>query len=246
VIDLHCHLLPGLDDGPASLAESVEMARGAVDSGTSVMVATPHIDHHWGVAPAEVPRRAALLSEALRSDGIELEVLTGGEIALSRMADLTAEELDGLRLGSGPYLLIEAPLEQAAGDFDMLLARIRGRGEEILLAHPERSPLFQREPERLMRLVQEGVLCSVTAGSITGRFGASVRELTLELLRAELVHNVASDSHDPERRPPGLGEALRAAELAIDGVAGQAAWLTRLAPAAIITGQPLPPKPALV
>jgi protein-tyrosine phosphatase len=245
VIDLHCHLLPGLDDGPPDIAGSLAMARAAVASGTTTMVATPHIDHRWNVRPREIARRASIVATALESEGIALELLTGGELDLSRLADLSAAELDELRLGNGPYLLVESSLSPTAGDFDMLILRIHERGEPILLAHPERSPLFQREPERLRQLVDAGVLCSITAGSIDGRFGQAVRSFTLDILREGLAHDVASDSHDAARRPPGIAAALGRAEPDLPGLAAQVGWLTELAPAAILAGAPLPPRPQL-
>jgi protein-tyrosine phosphatase len=245
VIDLHCHVLPGLDDGPETMMDALAMARAAAASGTTIMVATPHIDHHWRVDPADIVGCAAKLREALKQEDIELDVHTGGEIALSRMADLEREELDTLRLGGGPYLLLECPLSSTAGDFDVLLLKIHERGQPILLAHPERSPLFQREPERLQRLVGAGLLCSITAGSIRGQFGEHVRRFTLDILREGLAHDVASDCHDDLRRPPGLADLLRDAEPEIPGIAGQSDWLTRLAPAAILAGEALPPRPAL-
>src|SRR5439155_16993000 len=150
------------------MPEALAMAGAFVASGTSSLVATPHIDHTWRVRPQLIPPRAAALREALAAEGIELQISTGAEIALSRVADLTPDELSNLRLGAGPYLLLECPLTPVAGDFDELLLRIRSRGESIVLAHPERSPLFQQEPERLARLVEAGLLCSVTAGSISG------------------------------------------------------------------------------
>jgi protein-tyrosine phosphatase len=245
VIDLHCHVLPAVDDGPASVQEALAIARVAVASGTNTLVATPHIDHHWNVDPIDVRRRAGMLTEELGSEGIDLDIRTGGEIDLARLADLDPHELDAVRLGDGPYLLLESPLSPSAGDFDVLMLSIHSRGQPILLAHPERSPLFQSEPERLIRLVEEGLLCSVTAGSLRGQFGEHVRQFTLEMLREELVHDVASDCHDPARRPPGLGEALDDAAREIPGLDGQAEWLTRLVPAAILAGEPLPPRPPL-
>lgn len=245
MIDLHCHLLPGLDDGPTDVAGSLEMARAAVESGTTTMVATPHIDNRWGVRPREVARRAEDLASVLAGEGIALELLTGGELALSRLADLAPDELDEMQLGDGPYLLVESSLSPLAGDFDMLILRVLERGQPVLLAHPERSPLFQREPERLRRLVDAGVLVSITAGSIDGRFGTAVRRFTLEILREELAHDVASDSHDAARRPPGLAEALGRAEPELPGLARQSDWLTRLAPGAILAGDALPPRPPL-
>jgi protein-tyrosine phosphatase len=245
VIDLHCHVLPGLDDGPRGLQDALATARVAVASGTATLVATPHIDHHWNVDPIDVRRRAGILAQELGSEGIDLDIRTGGEIDLSRLADLDPREIDAVRLGDGPYLLLECPHSPSAGDFDALMLSIHARGQPIVLAHPERSPLFQSEPERLIRLVDAGLLCSVTAGSLRGQFGEQVRQLTLEMLREGLVHDVASDCHDPVRRPPGLSEALEDAGREIPGLDGQSEWLTRLAPAAILAGDPLPPRPSM-
>lgn len=245
MIDLHCHVLPGLDDGPANMHGALAMAQAALAAGTTMLVATPHIDHTWRVRPEAISQRASALREALEREGIELELQTGAEIALSRLADLSPAQLAELRLGEGPYLLMECPLEQTAGDFDELLLRIHGREQSIVLAHPERSPLLQQEPERLARLVEEGLLCSLTAGSIAGMFGGAVRRFSLELLRAGLVHDVSSDAHDHLNRPPRLGDALAAAEAELPGIGFQAEWLTTLAPAAILAGEPLPERPPL-
>jgi protein-tyrosine phosphatase len=244
-IDIHCHLLPGLDDGPGNMGEALAMAQVAVLAGTTHMVATPHIDQTWRVRPELIAARADALREALRGEGIPLQVSTGGEIALSRLVDLGGAELDGLRLGGGPYLLIECPLTPTAGDFDSLLLRFHARGEAIVLAHPERSPLFQQEPERLVRLVAAGMLCSLTAGSLTGTFGKTVRRFSIELLREGLVHDLCSDAHDHLGRPPGLSDALAAVEDELPGIDRRREWLTELAPAAILAGEQLPASPPL-
>jgi protein-tyrosine phosphatase len=243
VIDLHCHLLPGLDDGPRTMPEALALARRAAADGTSVVVATPHINHHWRVDPLELSERVAAVQAAIEDEGVALELRTGGEIAITRLPDLRAEEIDALRLDGGPYLLLECPLEPSPWDFDAALLKLRERGESMLLAHPERCPLFQREPQRLVRLVEHGLLCSITAGSMWGQFGGRVRDFTIELLRAGLVHDVASDAHDSERRPPGLGAAFASAERELPGISSQAEWLSELAPAAILAGESLPAKP---
>jgi len=245
VIDLHCHLLPGLDDGPTSMPEAFAMARVAAASGTTTIVATPHIDHRWGVRPHDLPRRGAALADALAEEGIELELRTGGEIAISRLADLSGEELDGLRLGDGRYLLVESPMNPADADFDVLLLKVQERGESIVLAHPERCPLFQRQPERLARCVDAGILCSITAGSLRGDFGERVRRFSLEILGAGLVHDLASDAHDHLSRTPSLAGAVEAVEDELPGVSAQAEWLTSVAPAAILAGERPPPPPPL-
>jgi protein-tyrosine phosphatase len=244
-VDIHCHLLPGLDDGPGSMGEALAMAQAAVVAGTTHMVATPHIDQTWRVRPGVIAGRAQALRDALRAQGIPLQVSTGAEIALSRLVDLSASELDSLRLGDGPYLLIECPLSPTAGDFDSLLLRVHARGEAVVLAHPERSPLFQQEPERLARLVATGMLCSLTAGSLTGAFGAAVRRFSIELLRDGLVHDLSSDAHDAFGRPPGLADALANVEDELPGIGRRHEWLTELAPAAILAGEAVPEPPLL-
>jgi protein-tyrosine phosphatase len=245
MIDLHCHLIPGVDDGPPTLEAALEMARAAVAGGTRQMVATPHIDHHWGVEPQDVAPAVARLRAELDSHGIPLDVLPGGELALARFPELGAADLDAIRLGGGPYLLVESPHTAAAGDFHRFVATLAHEGEPIVLAHPERCPTFIRRPERLRQLVEEGVLCSVTGPALEGRFGGAVRRFALDLLAEGLVHNIASDSHDAAGRPPDMLGGLIAADAHLPGILGHADWLTRAVPEAIVHGSPLPERPPL-
>lgn len=245
MIDLHSHVLPGIDDGPKSLDASVALARAAQEAGTRRIVATPHIDNTHGVEVGQIPVAVAALNTTLAQRGVMIEVLTGGEIALTRFRELSEADLAILRLGSGPYVLLESPYSNQAGDFDALVFELRVSGLEIVLAHPERCPGFVREPERLERLVGSGVLCSITAGSVGGLFGRSVREFSLELLRRGLVHNVASDAHDHARRAPVLRAPLLEADEDLPGLAAQADWLTQDMPAAILEGARLPERPPL-
>ena len=122
------------------MSDALALASAAATAGTTTLVATPHIDHQWHVRPELIPRLAAALRAEMRNEGIELELRTSGEVALSRLADLTNEQKRALRLGDGPYLLLESPLTPLAGDFDLLLGTVLRRGESVVLAHPERSP----------------------------------------------------------------------------------------------------------
>ena len=225
------------------MSDALAMASAAATAGTTTLVATPHIDHQWHVRPELIPRLAAALRDEMRNEGIQLELRTSGEVALSRLADLTNEQKRALRLGDGPYLLVESPLTPLAGDFDLLLVTILSRGESVVLAHPERSPLFQQEPERLLRLVDAGLLCSISTGSLRGDFGELVRRFTIELLREGVAHDLSSDAHDSLQRPPGLADALSRVEHELPGISAQGEWLTELAPAAILAGEPLPSRP---
>jgi protein-tyrosine phosphatase len=243
VIDLHSHILPGIDDGPPSLEGSLELARVAVATGTGTIAATPHVNHSHAVDLERIRDAVADLNAELRAAEIELEVVPGGEIAITRMIELDAGVLERLRLGEGPYLLVESPLTYATNHFDSLLLDLRLRGHEVLLAHPERSTHMQREPHRLARLVEAGILTSITAGSMSGQFGSTVRQFTLQLLSEGLVHNVSSDAHDAHRRPPGLLQGFADADRDLPGIAEQASWFTQEVPAAILAGDPIPSAP---
>jgi protein-tyrosine phosphatase len=114
----------------------------------------------------------------------------------------------------------------------------------VLLAHPERCPGFQHDPGALRRLVERGVLCSITSSTLTGAFGRLPCRFAFALLSDGLVHNIASDAHDAERRPPDLRPGLAATAARLDGFDARAAWLTQAVPAAILSGAPLPDPPA--
>ena len=200
MIDLHTHVLPGVDDGPPTLDLAVELARLAAGSGVKTIVATPHVSPRYRRTSAEISAAVEVLRAALRSEGVDVAIVPGAEVDLITALDLDDAELTALRLGGGPHLLVESPLSAGAGDFDPMLADIRRRGHQVVLAHPERCPAFQHAPERIERLVEQGFLCSITAGSIGGRFGGTVRRFTLELIARGWVHNVSSDMHDAVRR----------------------------------------------
>lgn len=244
-VDLHAHILPGVDDGPATLEGSLEMARAAVAAGTTVLVATPHVNDNRFIAPAAIPGAVDELDRHLREAGIGLEVRAGGEIALPRVQDLGREELGGLGLGGGPYLLLESPFAVVTGDFEQVIHTVLARGHQVLLAHPERCPAFHREPARLTRLVEAGVLVQLTAGALTGAFGTRVRTFAVDLLERDEVHVLASDAHDAVRRPPGLLAGIEAAERHVPGIGARARWLTEDVPTAVIQGDSIPPAPPL-
>jgi protein-tyrosine phosphatase len=246
VIDLHSHILPGLDDGAPDMAASLAFARAAVAAGTTRIAATPHIDSRYRVGPDERDAALAQVRVALATEGIPLDVIAGGEIALDRYLDLSPEDAERLRLGDGPFLLLEAPLSSAAGSFDRFLAGLLARGVRMLIAHPERCPDFQRKPERLAELVRAGALAQVTSASLSGRFGSTVQEAALHMLAAGLVHDICSDSHDAVRRGPDLREGLEAAERELPGAHALADWLAVDVPRAIVTGADVPPRPPVI
>jgi protein-tyrosine phosphatase len=244
VIDLHCHILHGLDDGPTTLDESVSLARAAAAAGTEVVVATPHIREDFPFDPSLIGVRARELEEALVAAGVGLRLVEGAEVAISRVRDLDDETLRALCLGEGPYVLVESPYTHATNVLEETLFQLQVQGLRPVLAHPERCPSFQQDPDRLAELVGRGVLCSVTAASMAGTFGGTVRRFTTELFSRELVHDVASDAHDPVRRPVDLLNGFDVMDHDLAGVRSQADWFTSAAPGAIVRGERLPPIPA--
>jgi protein-tyrosine phosphatase len=245
LIDLHCHLLPGLDDGPATIDESLALARAARESGIEAIVATPHIREDYPFDPAEIPLRARELEQALREAGIAIRVVEGAEVAITRVPDLDQATLRVLCLGDGPYMLVESPYTYATTVLEETVFDLQVRGFRPVLAHPERAPSFQQEPDRLARLVERGVLCSVTAASMTGAFGGTVKKFTALIFSRGLVHNVASDAHDAVRRPVDLRGGFESLDKELPGLAVQVDWFTQLVPEAITTGQEVPAAPGL-
>ena len=239
MIDLHAHILPGLDDGPPTTDAALELARVAVAAGTRAIATTSHLGYLYHVTPDHIARARAALAVRLADEGIELELLAGGEIAPDRLPDLDDEALRAVALGGGPYVLFECPFSPVGAGMEMMVADLQQRGFAVLLAHPERSPSFQRDLGLLTRLVERGALAQITTGSLAGRFGETVRGAALEMLQQGLAHVLASDTHDPVHRGPDL----RAAGDVLDEAQHQ--WMTAAAPAAIVAGRPLPERPPL-
>jgi protein-tyrosine phosphatase len=240
VIDLHCHVLPSIDDGPETIEGSVALARAAAAAGIRTLVATPHVSARYRNDAATITRLVDQLNGRLAAEGVALDVLPGAEIAFTSVVEIEPSELPRLGLGGSRWLLIEPPFTPIVTGLEAALSSLRRDGYRILLAHPERCPAFHRDPAMLEALVWSGVFTSITAGSLVGRFGHEVRRFALGLVRDGLAHNVASDAHDDLRRPPGM-----AAELERAGLAPLANWLTRAVPTAILSDEEaIPPRPA--
>jgi protein-tyrosine phosphatase len=240
LIDLHCHALPGIDDGPAQQAGALALLRVAAAEGTRTVVATPHVSPRYRTTPEAIEEGAAAMRAALAAEGIEIELLAGAEVALELALELPDETLRRLTLGDSSCLLLESPLSPAVSPvFERCVEDLQGRGYRVLLAHPERAPAFLARPQRLQALVDGGALVSITASALEGRFGPAPRWYGLELLRDGLVTSVDSDAHDAVGRPPGLNAGIAAGMSVLPALAEQAGRLIREAPAALLADAPL-------
>ncbi len=234
MIDLHCHILPGLDDGAVDLADSLALARGAAADGVEAVCATPHIRCDHDVVVAELPARIAALQGALDAAGIGVRILPGGEVAEERIDQLTASELRALSLGGGGRWVL---VEPAPGPLSAQLAhharRLRAEGLGTVVAHPERHADADFEA-RLRALADAGCLIQWTADFIA----TSESGLPLRLAAEGLVHVLGSDAHSSHAgRAIALTPAL--ARLADACGPDQLAWIAEQAPRAIVAGAQL-------
>jgi protein-tyrosine phosphatase len=239
VIDLHSHILPGVDDGAASLGDSLNIATACVADGIEVLAATPHVRDDYPTRVETMERLVADLRDALDAAGIPLDVRQGGEIAVDWLERLPADELQRFGLGGNPeYLLVEFPYYGWPLTLPDRAFRLRLQRITMVLAHPERSAEVQGNPERLRPLVDAGVLVQVTAASLDGRLGRGAETAARQLIDRQLAHMIASDSHVATVREAGMRAAAKAV-----GDETLARWLVYDVPRAIVDGEPLPGRP---
>jgi protein-tyrosine phosphatase len=209
--ELHFHLLPGVDDGPTSVDESLELAAMAVADGTGTVVCTPHARD---VDVLTVPERVRELRVRLREASIPLELVAGVEVAQDDVARMSDAELEVAAHGppGRRWLLMEAPLYLDADSYFDAAGELAARGYGLLVGHPERCPELM-EGGRLHELTDAGALLQVNGSSLTGRHGDQARAWAIELGRAGLVSVIASDAHRPTRGPvltPATAELVAA------------------------------------
>lgn len=240
MIDLHCHILPAVDDGARSLEEAVLMCRLAASDGCSAMIATPHQRRpEWWNGERE--KLQGLADELARAVAPGFTVHLGGEIHVDSelLSAVDRFEANGiLPLAGSRYLLIEFPWSYGEDQALELVYELRVAGWRPIVAHPEFIPWLADDPGLLAQLIGQGATAQVTAMSVTGEFGKRPQRCTHALLEADLVHFVASDSHDTRNRPPGLSRAREV----IAGRWGKerAERLTFEHPRAVVEDRPLP------
>lgn len=232
MIDLHCHILPGVDDGALDIRDSAGLARQAAADGIEAICATPHIRHDHDVRIDEVAGRVESLNRHLRGEGIPVAVLPGGEVAETAVEDLSEEELARVALGGGRWVLLEPAPGPLGDSLQRRVEHLAERGHRALIAHPERH-LSADMFERIARLVAAGALVQATADFF-------LREQTtdgmLALAEAGLIHVLSSDAHSSHGgRPAKMAAAFqRLAEVAL--ARSHLEWMRETAPRAIVEG----------
>ncbi|MEO5937232.1 MAG: CpsB/CapC family capsule biosynthesis tyrosine phosphatase [Terriglobales bacterium] len=236
MVDIHCHLLPGVDDGAKSWEVSEEMCRIAVEDGIQHIVCTPHANDEYVYDRAQHEERLQQLRERV-----------GGRIQLSLGCDFHFS-FDNIQealvapekfvISGSDYLLVEFSDFAISPAMNDALLRFLSLGITPVITHPERNLVIQRQPEFALKLAEQGCVIQVTANAITGHWGGNTKKIALWLLERDAVHVIASDAHDPRHRPPILSKA-KAAITEMYGAA-LATALVQDNPRAIISGRPLP------
>ena len=205
----------------------------------TAIAATPHVRPDYPTRPDEMERGVIRLREDFVAQGIDVEVLHGGELDLGMLATVGDDALRRFTLAqSGRYLLLEFPYSGWPAGLEEMVYGLGLRGFVAIVAHPERNRAVQSDPGRLADAVRLGALVQVTAASLDGRIGRSSQKAATRLLELSLVHLLASDAHTPEIREAGLADAAEAV-----GDDALARFLTVDAPAAIVAGEALPERP---
>lgn len=242
MIDLHCHLLPAVDDGPATLTGSLEMARVSVAEGIRTVCCTPHMIARYPTTPERARQATLAFGEALRSEGINLEVASGAEISLDWLPRMSDDDLRAASLGGGGrWLLLELPFRGWPLHLAAVLNDLELRGFRAVLAHPERNESVQANPDRMRDPLGWGALVQVTASSFTGDHGPRAKLAAEALMRNGMVHVLASDAHSATRRPPALRDGLAAAAAVLRTDPGELTWMVDEGPRAIMAGEVVRP-----
>ena len=215
MIDIHCHILPGLDDGPSNMDKAVAMALAAVRSGTSRIIATPHFNNGvFDVSKEMVKASVGVFTGVLEEKKIGLEVLPGAEIRISPDICSLLDQGELLSLGASKYYLFELPDLFIKDGIIEMLRQLRQREVIPVIAHPERNRTIQRHPEMIPEFIFENVLFQITGKSMTGGNGKHCFKIAWNMVKEGEAHFVASDGHGLRHRLPCLGGAVKAVKKA--------------------------------
>ncbi|MFZ3588957.1 tyrosine-protein phosphatase [Bacillus sp. DJP31] len=208
MIDIHCHILPGIDDGPKDIHESIIMAKAAVSDGITQVMGTPHFTRKYENTKEIIVEKVKQVNEALVVENIPLKILPGQEPRI--YGEILEDYQNGKILtlnDSGKYLFIELPSNHVPRYTERLLYDFQMKEITPIIVHPERNQEMIENPDILYNLVEKGALTQVTASSVVGDLGKKIRTFSLQLLENNLTHFIASDAHNISTRSFRLGQA---------------------------------------
>jgi protein-tyrosine phosphatase len=244
VIDIHCHILPEVDDGPKSWDVSIEMCRMAAADDITHIVATPHANDRYAYDRVYLTGLLGELREKISATQLQFSLGCDFHLSFENL-ERVLEQPHTYTIGDTNYLLIELSNFSIPNNLSECFTRLGDRGLTPILTHPERNPILQQTPQRILELAEQGCVIQITASALTGFWGERPEIIARWLLERSAVHVLASDAHETKRRIPNLS-AGRAVAAKIVG-AEYADALVEGNPGAIVAGVPIPycPRPVL-
>jgi protein-tyrosine phosphatase len=241
MVDLHCHILPGVDDGPQDMELSLEMARAAIEAGTTHLVATPHANTEYFF---DYPRIRSLCHQLQKEVGDKLQLTTGCDFHLNpeNLVSLKSQS-PRFCINQKNYLLVEFNEIAIPPAADQTLHEIQLQQIRPIVTHPERNKLLRLRPERLANWARKGIYAQVTGGALTGRFGPQALENAMRWIGAGMIHFVSSDAHNMSSRPISLQGAYEVVEKEFGEETARALFVEN--PMAAYEGKDLPWVPEL-
>ncbi|MDQ0200749.1 tyrosine-protein phosphatase [Neobacillus ginsengisoli] len=208
MVDIHCHILPGIDDGAKNVDDSINMAKQAEKEGIHTIIATPHFNSQYDNRRLLILDKVEELNRVLQKEKINVKILAGQEPRIygEIIEDFEANQIQ--TLNDSQYLFIEFPSSNVPRYTDKLLYDIQVKGLTPIIVHPERNAELMERPETLYRFVEKGALTQVTASSLCGYFGKKIKNFSIQLVEANLTHFIASDAHNVSSRSFKMEEAF--------------------------------------
>jgi protein-tyrosine phosphatase len=242
MIDLHCHILHGLDDGPETAAESLRMARRFERAGYRTVAATPHMvpGTAWMPSVDQIRKRVAALNQTIQKNDWVLKIVAGMEIAIDPQIPDLLDDNRLLPLGNSSCLLIEPPFQQLPPGWEQVIFSILSKGYSVLMSHPERCMQIAAHPGLIDRLIELGVYLQVNWGSFFGQYGRAVARTARLMAQSGQIHCLATDSHRPGWHNPAR---IQAAAAKLRAVIGQENFqqITTDNPLRVLNGEVLQP-----
>lgn len=245
-VDIHCHCLPGMDDGPSAIIDALALCRALADDGITTVIATPHQlgGYDGRNKAADIRRGVDVLNRIIRSAGIFLVVVPGGDVRIDERIVRFLEQDEILTLADGGrYLLLELP-DKAFIDPGSLIVDLQSRGVRVIVSHPERNTFWSGRTSTVLRWIEQGAYLQITAASLLGDFGPVAKRTAWHWLQIGAVTLVATDAHNTQTRRPRMSDAIDAITARMER--GIACRVCIENPLRVATGQEIEPALAVI
>ena len=211
MIDIHCHILPNIDDGPKDWDMSIEMAKMANSEGIDKIIATPHYikGTDWETDANEIKEKVDELNNRLVSEDVQVKIYPGMEVAITEKIPELVDKKVVLKMADTDFLLLEVPFGNLPFGIDTIIKELVDNKITPILAHPERCMDFQKNPKKINRFIKLGAMIQVTSLSFSGDYGKGAKNCSIKFSKMNVIDFIATDAHSTERRPPVIQEALK-------------------------------------